>query len=276
MSKQTKHKRSELRDFGSFLRKARETRGLTQTESAEQVTKEIARIDVSSDASVSQSLIAQLETGTNRNPDELLVRALSNVYKIPYSVLISELVKDKYKLEAVRADRLKEDILSIDELAQWERQVNAKALWIVAPNFIDDRHPAITSTVHDLLKKGTTISYFVNEADTLDGGRFSSFKILITRWFLEKLGTDVSDLIHCYPLKKEHTAWLATSFVIADPIEAYIHASSATSGKASGYYIIPEESGTPSYGIAISQGELRRLTGNLMIVIDALRRAPSQ
>ena len=253
-----KYKRPSLKDFGSYLRKLREQQGFAQLLAADKLSHEI-------EGTVSQSLVTQLESGTARNPDISLLRAVAEVYDVSYSDVISELVKDKYQLEALRADRLKDEIRTIDQLAEWEREAKPNELWIVAPNFVDDTNLLIAKTVIDLLKNGTNIKYFVNESDTMSTGRFASFKRQVIRQ-LGELYDEANPQISAHGLTPHDIAWLSTSFVIANPRQAISFESE--SEPSSGYYVLPEADGRPSYGLAISERELARLALNLIEVID--------
>jgi|CXWL01.1.fsa_nt_gi transcriptional regulator with XRE-family HTH domain len=263
--------RIPLKDFGSYLRRRREQIGLAQLKAAEAISNQItSNSKGNTKNSVSQSLLAQMEAGIARNPDNIILKALAAVYGISYAAVICELVKDKYQLDPIRADRLKDNICSIDELAEWEKRIKPSTLWIVAPNFIDDTDSHFASTVLELLRDNKThITYFINEIDSLEDGRFTIFKTSVAEQLKKEKG-DVSfnPKIDSYPLKREDTAWLSTSFVIANPEQALIFAPQKEEKGASGYYVLPGESGQPAYGLAINDGELRRLSSNLMRVIN--------
>ncbi len=268
MTTQQKHKRAELKDFGAYLRKRREQAGLSQSEAAKSITNTLDGAENRSGISVSQSLIAQLETGIARNPDEPVLRAIASVYGLRYAEIISELIKDKYNLETVRADRLKEDVRTVDELADWEKNAVKQTLWVVAPNFVDDHNSHVASTVYDLISKGIDITYFVDKKDLAPGtGRFVHFKSLIATKYRLENDKDIGSLIKAHPLGKEELAWLSTSFVIADPQQALLFAK-MEEGEASGFYVMPGEGGQPAYGTAINRHELRRLAGNLMEIVS--------
>ena len=270
MSTQAKLKHSEIRDFGTFLRKAREKTGLSQASAAKEIAKEILKSSNNViDIPLSQSQIAQLESGTNNNPHVELLQAIAEVYKLSYSSLVSEYIKDKLRYDASRAERLNEDRKTIEELAEWETNERPEKLWVVAPNFVDDSNAQIYGAVIDLIKEAKTeITYFVKKSDLTDTGRFTRFKKFVVNKIMKEEQKDVSKNILYYPLSLEQMAVFSISFVIANPGSALIGAPSEDEHRASGYYVIPEESGQPSYGIAISKDELRRLAHNLMDFIE--------
>lgn len=127
----------------------------------------------------------------------------------------------------------------------------------------------IASTVLELLRNNEThITYFVNEIDAHKDGRFTIFQASVSEQLKkEKEDRSFEPKINFYPLSRKDTAWLSTSFVIANPEQALVFASRKEGKGAEGYYILPGESGQPAYGLAINDGELRRLSNNLMRII---------
>src|ERR1035438_4109246 len=80
--------RARLSQFGKLLKAAREKTIPSQQDAARRLTE--------AGYPVSQSLIAQLETGRISNPDASMLRKLSEVYGVPYAELVRDLVLDKY------------------------------------------------------------------------------------------------------------------------------------------------------------------------------------
>jgi len=78
--------RKRLTSFGEYLKKNRKRTGLSQAEIAQRL-------------GMSQSLVAQLETGRISNPDKEMLRIIATIYDIDYDRLVWELMSEKYDLQ---------------------------------------------------------------------------------------------------------------------------------------------------------------------------------
>ncbi len=260
MKNNPKFKRSpELKEFGKFLKVMRARLGMTQTEAASAiVNRSMYSRDKHDALAMSQSLMAQLEAGKVRNPDEVILRVMAEVYEISYESIIKELVKDKYNIDPDIANHLGDEVLSTDDLPNWLYQKGVKSLWIIAPNFFYDDYDDFALNVCSLLELKIHITYFVNENITGEGGQYYEFDRFMSSWFYASTGKEAREYLHCRTITSDQSTFMSTGFIISNPQQALLMAS-PEEGEATGVYIMPDKNGKPSYGIGINRSELRRL-----------------
>ncbi|HEU0048142.1 MAG TPA: helix-turn-helix transcriptional regulator [Nitrososphaera sp.] len=235
----------KLAEFGSYLKQARAD---ARIESQNDAVEALNGIHVN----VSQSLIAQYETGRITDPDLEVLLGFSKIYKKDYMEILWHLVKEKYapprggwsEFDAIRWElwktglvrwkeiaRVKElekfqlqakaalfkekEVLNLPGVLKWTREFpDLKQLWVVAPNFLDDEDVDVFETVcYNIIKRNVTTIYFVTQADTDKGGRFWSLK----ERFSKKLGKKAIGHIHGVPLTRDALTWIQSDIVVANP-----------------------------------------------------------
>lgn len=203
---------------------------------------------------VSQSMIAQLESGRTKDPDPHVIKGLCELYRIQYTSVIAELIREKYELSDLHYERIKANVKSIDELAEWELETKPKELWVIAPNFVDAKDEHIFSTIKELIvNTEIIIRYFVEERETGVTGRFAYFLKLLQQEL--KGESIIKGEIKWTPIGEEQIGWLSNSMVIANPQAAF---GMNNNEKAEGFIVINAENGDPSYGIPMGQNEIRQ------------------
>jgi transcriptional regulator with XRE-family HTH domain len=238
-SRRPTEQRVHLPDFGDFLKRARLAAEFkTQQEAARAIG-----------SMVSQSQIAQLETGRVKDPDVTTLHELSRIYRVPFYELIAELVQEKYSIPQIPME-----VLTIQGLANWERGLpELPLLWIAAPNFVDEDNAQIFDAVVANLKRGTHICYFVRENDMVEGEKFSRL-----RTKLERL-PDLHDIpatgqVAWYALKPVDLRWFAACFVIANPMTIL---GEEPSGPRTEGFVVVNHDYRPAYGIRMSEADLK-------------------
>jgi transcriptional regulator with XRE-family HTH domain len=279
-NKKPKESTVPLREFGTTIAKVRTKCGFTQTGLADVM-------------GLSQSYIGLLENGGVTNPDYALLEALRDALNtkceldknadkrssregVTVELLVAALIQDKYKIAPEIASLLTMPVCDLKQLANWERDLTADDLWIVAPNFVDVDDPDIRDALAARLRAGTVVTFFVGSGDT----NFLRLKI--------KLSTDLANdagwekCLRSEPLGEVEMGWISSSFVISNPSKLVrwarllglvrsaltddapiaqatnVEPSSAQSARpndAEGYTIVSED-GKPKYGFKMSIEEL--------------------
>lgn len=240
--------RRKLPLFGEFVKSARENRAASQ----QQARLVLAQAGLK----VSQSWVAQLETGRITDPDPDVLRKIDAAYGVGYDRLIYALIRDKYglddlaqvtplsrerwqtvaavlknfktvgKVEGLEIDQLRakarmleSELLDVDGLARLQRELpKLKELWIVTPHFQDDKNATLREAVVHNLGRGVRYTYFVPKVDLEEGRPF---------WlFLRRLAQDHPALrnrlqkqIHSVGLDEAELRWIAADLTIANPTD---------------------------------------------------------
>lgn len=241
-------RRKKLIEFGEFVKSAREAKISSQQKAVEAFAGQGLKI--------SQSWIAQLETGRLTDPDPEILRKIEAAYGIDYHRLVYALIRDKYRLEdrafaspltrlrwkAVEAllgsvesvgrvhgleeHRLRalqkvagQEILDLEGLAAWQADFpDLQELWIVSSSFQHDKEPSLRAAVLANLKRGVRHLYFVRKTDLEEGKPF---------WlFLRRLAADVKkskahldQQVRAVPLEEAELRWLAADLILANPTD---------------------------------------------------------
>jgi transcriptional regulator with XRE-family HTH domain len=240
--------RRKLPLFGEFIKSARENRAASQ----QQACLVLAQAGLK----VSQSWVAQLETGRITDPDSEVLRRIEAAYGIGYDRLVYALIRDKYGLDDLaqvtpvsrerwqtvagvlkdfktvgkveglvidqlraKAQMLESELLGLEGLARWQREFpKLKELWNVSPHFQDDKDPGLREAVVHNLGRGVQYFYFVPKIDLQEGRPF---------WlFLRRLAQDHPALrnrfqkqIHGVGLDEAELRWIAADLIIANPTD---------------------------------------------------------
>jgi transcriptional regulator with XRE-family HTH domain len=267
--------RARLSQFGKLLKTAREKTVPSQQEAARRLTE--------AGYPVSQSLIAQLETGRISNPDASMLRKLSEVYGVSYADLVRGLVLDKYgesdentsqicelisseaaappegdplkahlmrsKLEFFKHAR----VLDVDGMAEWQQKIpDLKNYWVIAPDFVDDKIETIRDAVIHNLKRKVTITYFVKAGEEEPGGRFFDYIEELKRYIEDhkelKLKSDRVDDILVVPMESKDIRWLVADMVVANP----------ESPKEQIGFLVFRSEGAPAFGFQMSRKDVAK------------------
>lgn len=293
-----KAKPTPLLEFGRFIKELREASGFpTQAKFA----KALGR---------SQSYVALLETGGVTNPDLALLTELVNTLNsgnaaarpdtrrsgmptTTVEALIAALITSKYEIPLSHSSLLTMEVRDRSELACWERDMVAKELWIIAPNFMDNRDPEIRGALAHRLESGTTVSFFVRESDATPGGQFLNLRLQLSRDLAEV--RDWEQRLRHYSLGDDEMAWISSSFVIRNPQEVIrwghsvgalptpetaqslesngMSSASSQAPDAEGYTIISRDN-DPAYGFRMSSEELLARTFGVYRWLSRAKSAP--
>ncbi len=238
--------RRKLINFGEFVKSARERSAPSQ----QQAVYVLAQAGLK----MSQSWVAQIETGRITDPDTPILLKLAEAYGLDFDQLVYALVRDKYQLDDLaqvtalsrerwrtiapafrsypkvggveglevdqlraKAQMLESEILHVAGLAKWQKDFpKLKELWMVAQQFQDDKDPALRDAVIHNLGRSVHFFYFVRKTDIDEGRPF---------WlFLRRLAQDHPSLrnrlqkqIHGIGLDESELRWLLTDFIVANP-----------------------------------------------------------
>jgi transcriptional regulator with XRE-family HTH domain len=240
--------RRKLARFGEFVQSARERCAASQQQALELLIR--------AGLKMSQSWVAQIETGRIMDPDAATLGKLAQAYGLDRDELVYALIRDKYqlddlsvvsplsrerwracadllrdfpaigKVEGLEIDQLRGksqmlqlEILDLEGLARWQREFpKLKELWIVSPHFQDDKDPGLREAVVHNLGRGVRHFYFVPKIDLEEGRPF---------WlFLRRLAQDHPPLrnrlqkqVHGVGLDEAELRWIATDLIIANPTD---------------------------------------------------------
>ncbi len=196
-----------LTEFGRFLQKARVESGTgSQEKVSKKVSKKLRR-------KVSQSMIAQYETGKVADPDPAIIEALAGIYGRDYLEFVFQLVREKYDLD--RKDGRSEEfqwrvlllravldkhesvgevegleplqlkgkthllnrveILDMGGIAQWlDNFPELEEVWVVSPKYFFDN-----LLTHDVicqkLVEGVKVCFFVDDENIEKGKDYRSY-----------------------------------------------------------------------------------------------------
>lgn len=207
---------------------------------------------------LSQSFVAQLETGKVTNPDAALLRRLTSFLvpqegEMAYRRIIAALNCDKYDIPEFSASFLYRDIKDVEALGTWESNLEPRSeLWIAAPNFVDADNPAIRSVVVSLLKNDCKVVYFVDARDAQPGGKFDKFRRQLAGH--PEIGSHAPWVI---PLDAQNLKMLSPSAVIARPL------SVSEDAPPEGYMIVNKGDGTPEFGIKMTDRDVENRVASL-------------
>ena len=113
-------RRKALPQFGKYLKQERERKGMTQQEVAD-ILRPKMKIDK---VGLSQSGLAQYETGKINDPDPLILQRLAEVYEVSYFEMVMELVDEKYRIAnqewrslrtSLEAKKVRERLIFLEE-----------------------------------------------------------------------------------------------------------------------------------------------------------------
>lgn len=264
-----------ISSFGEFLRTCRLKAGIrTQLEAAKRVS-ELGN-------PVSQSTIAQYETGRVADPDASVLRRMAVVYCKDYMEFVYRLTHAKHSVEVgamTEHERLvwrywegvfRMPMSSADDLSKpdTDTQLRAKSqmaesmvivdtkytagwqadfpdlevFWIVVREFLDDKDPAVLQAVVKNLQRGTQLVYFLPEKDTQPGARFHHLRLSLASEVGEEL---VREKVLCIPLDGT-LDWLPSDLIIANPHRGR---------QAVGFGSIRQD-GLPLYAVRLSEYDL--------------------
>lgn len=238
-------RRQKLHQFGEAVKSAREVTAPSQQKAVEILARH--------DLKVSQSWVAQLETGRITDADPEILRKIEAAYGIDYDRLVYALVCDKYRLndpsfvstatrkrwEAVErlmppsfADNraplheyeqrakealLAEEMLDLEGLAAWHRSFpDLKEIWASGDLFLDDRIPLLHGTILENLKRGVRFLFFVDKRD-LDEGK--PFWLFLKRLQAGIRSVKVQQQIRTVPLEEAELRWITSDFLLANPTD---------------------------------------------------------
>lgn len=248
--KRNQRTRERIKEFGTFLQKWR----LDHDKEQEDVAKKMRLM---------QSRISQLEAGWIPALSETSLAKLADAYDGDLKLFRAKYLGARFALPSVVQDLLQRDVLDVDGLAKWERDLpQESALWIVAPNFVDTepQHRNIRDAVVALLQKGCTVTYFIREEDV---GLNSKFARLLTFFRGSDALKGCTGEVRWYLLEPREIRLMVTSFVIAHPD---VLLRDARAPKLQGYLVISAD-GKPTYGIDMGFEDLKGCVFSLVTLI---------
>jgi transcriptional regulator with XRE-family HTH domain len=230
--------------FGEYLKQARLDAKFTQLEAAAKISQLGRR--------ASQGLIAQYESG-KITPDPAMMGLLTEVYGLEYMMAVLQLVRDKYLPEGesglpaeqlrlweaslkrfpeisgvrgleeaqirAKATFVREmEVLDVSGIAQWERTFpNLEELWVVAPNFLDDKNAEIRAAVASNLKRHVYYRHYVRKADIEKNGRWTLLKRSLARFDSGLDERTIEDQMSAVAIGEDDLTWNNTDLIIANP-----------------------------------------------------------
>ena len=145
-------------------------------------------------------------------------------------------------------------LLGINGLAEWERNYKGlEVLWIVAPNFLDDKDHRIREAVIQNIKKGVRYVYFIPEEETHTGRRFWALHREICAALPDMGGEEIEKQMISVKLEREEAGWITTNFIIANP-----HLNDQAVG-----FMNVRRKGVPTFAIRMPDIELGKMIGHL-------------
>ena len=241
-------RRQKLLAFGEFIKTAREVKIPSQLKATEVLAAQRLQ--------VSQSWVAQLETGRITDPDPEVLRIIETAYGVDYDRLVYALIRDKYRLDdrafatslsrlrwqafaallnrfestgsvpgleedqlRAKTRMLESQILDVEGLARWQREFpQLKELWIVTPHFQDDKDAALRETVIHNIGRGVRYFYFVPGV-ALEEGR--PFWLFLRRLVQDQstLRTRIQKQIHGVGLGEAELRWIVSDLIVANPTD---------------------------------------------------------
>jgi transcriptional regulator with XRE-family HTH domain len=240
-------RRQKLHEFGEAVKSAREVVSPSQQKAVEVLARH--------DLKVSQSWVAQLETGRITDPDPEILRKIEAAYGIDYDRLVYALIRDKYRLndssfvssatrnrwnaverlipglsdvsgkqplyeyeQRAKETLLSQEVLDLEGLAAWQRSFpDLKEVWASGDLFLDDRIPLLHGSVLENLKRGVRFFFFMDKRD-LDEGK--PFWLFLHRIYGEVRSSKVQQQIRTLPLEEAELRWMTSGFMLTNPTDA--------------------------------------------------------
>ena len=293
-------KRVKHAAFGKLLKKWRIAAGCEQLKTAVDRLQE-AGWEFDGDRPDSRpSVIAQMESGRISNPSVKNLETLAKAYGRSREEIIAALMADKYGLlpEGQNEEALQgvaevisralqahirndvgiellrtKNVLDRKGLAQWETALAGQSrrpieLWVVAPNFVDRDDADIFSAVVTILSAGAEVTYFVKAEDMRGMGQFNLFIDDLENYARTTDPSIKKGRVHAVGLEPGQLCWMAASFAISNPGSL----TPANALDATGYTIIASD-GTPTYGIRMSEKDLRSKVSEIRRFINDAQNA---
>jgi len=240
--------RRKLVNFGEFVKSAREACAPSQQEAVAVLAKAGLKIG--------QSWVAMLETGRISDPDASTLAKVAAAFQIDPDALAYALIRDKYQLDDLsvvspisrerwktvagllkpfpcvagvegleieqlhaKAHLLESEMLDVEGLARWQREFpKLKEVWVVTPQFQDDRNAALRETVIHNLGRGVKFFYFLPKSDLEEGRPFWLFLRRITHDH-PALRSRVQKQMLGIGLEEPELRWLLTDLIVANPTD---------------------------------------------------------
>jgi len=118
-----------------------------------------------------------------------------------------------------KGELLKSEVLDLEGLARWQREFpGLKELWIVSPQFQDDKNLTLRNAVIHNLGRGVRYFYFVPKIDLEEGRPFWFFRRRLIQ-DQPTLRKRVEKQIHGIGLDEAELRWIATDLVVANPTD---------------------------------------------------------
>jgi transcriptional regulator with XRE-family HTH domain len=255
-------RRQKLHQFGEAVKSARESVSPSQQKAVEVLARH--------DLKVSQSWVAQLETGRITDPDPEILRKIEAAYGIDYDRLVYALIRDKYRLndpsfvsaatrnrwsaverlmplggsigerplhqyeQRAKETLLFQEVLDLEGLAAWQRSFpDLQEVWASGALFLDDRFPLLHTSVRENLKRGVRFLFFVDKSD-LDEGK--PFWLFLNRLHGDVRSSKVQQQTRTLPLEEAELRWVTSDFILANPTrpstrEGFLTIRSSQSGR---------------------------------------------
>jgi transcriptional regulator with XRE-family HTH domain len=236
---------SPLTEFGKLIETERKRLGMTQIDLGKAVEiRRPGQRDVTAEAL--QTYIARLEKGMVPDPQPALLHALSVALKLPYTTLIAKLVAQKYELCDEFVSPMLRNPLTLDQLADWEAKQTE--LWIVTPDFLDEKRTKFRDAVVSCLKKPNgRVVFFLPKAKRTS---FERYKGTLKRQGIRNIDTSLVIV----PGDDNQMALIAACYVIANP-SLQLRESQDDDPETEGYLIIYDH-GAPYLAIQMSRQEI--------------------
>lgn len=252
--------------LGALVQRTRLDKGLTQNDLARALTE---RLGLEADEAIHQSWVARLEAGEVL-PTRTWIECVGRTLGIRYGVLLGAVLRDRFLPKGCEdfAFPIEKGLITLRDLAAWEKDSAHKEVWVVAQKFVDHHLRDFFNAVADVVTSGGTFVFFLpDENDAL----MKRYQAQIG----QHAKTSAADrplgrLIHV-PLIGPQRSLIANAFVIANPLGG--PAIDDDEPYPNGYSILADEGGEPRLGMRLTNLECRELTGWLWSLKDDFEKA---